>query len=252
LDSGTAGHPAGERLRLTGHLTWLLRAATVPDARYRSPFTQAFDDVWQELAAPMSPAWRGRFLQSCLDYLHAAVWEAQNRARGTPPGTVEYVRRHSSGSRPHLDVIEYATGSRLPVGFHDLPAIRAALTAAADITGWHHDLVALPQDTARGEPNNLVHVIAWERRCDRDTALTLARAQLRRRLHDFDRATARHRRQSRLTRHRNTHGPDATRYLAGLRAWVHTTLTWNASAQARRRRARHRPFVPELIGMDKP
>jgi hypothetical protein len=133
---------------MTGHLTRLLRATTEPDARYRSRFTHAFDDVWQELAAPMSPAWRGRCRQSCLDNLHAAVWEAQNRARGTPPGTVEYVRRHSSGSRPHLDVIEYATGSRLPVGFHDLPAIRAALTAAADITGWHHDLVALPRDTS--------------------------------------------------------------------------------------------------------
>jgi hypothetical protein len=37
--------------------------------------------VWQQLAAPRSPVWRGRFLQRCPDYLDATAREAQNGAR---------------------------------------------------------------------------------------------------------------------------------------------------------------------------
>ena len=232
LDAQCAGEPAGERLRLTGHLTRLLEGTGGPAAGgpYDNRFTRAFDEVWRHLAAPMSHGWRQRFLGHCLEYLHAAAWEAQNRARNTPPSTVDYIhrRRNSSGNGPRLDLVEYAVACRLPTGFHTLPAVRAALTAATDIAGWHNDLVSLPREEARGDPNTRVLAVAQERRCDQETAIGLVRARLRSRMHDFDRSTARHARQA---RHRKTHGPHATRYLAGLRAWVHGTLTWHTDAR---------------------
>ncbi|PSJ27104.1 hypothetical protein B7P34_19410 [Streptosporangium nondiastaticum] len=116
---------------------------------------------------PMSPVWCSRFRAHLAEWEQANVQAGFRRARsGPPPVLGEYVpwRRVSSTLIWHFDLVEYAHGFELPDDFLAGTLHHDVVDCAADVIAWTNDLFSAPKELSRGEPNNLLAVLAHHHR----------------------------------------------------------------------------------------
>ncbi|MGB8943573.1 MAG: hypothetical protein WCD21_25590 [Streptomyces sp.] len=228
LDDEHSLDRSGQRATLTAHVEEV-RNHEQPSKRpplaatSGGPFVAAFSDVWAPLAASMDRAWQVRFTGHCLAYLQATAQEAHHRETGCTPAVGAYLqlRRHSSGSLPHLDLIEYATARPRP---HDMlagAAVRNATDAAADLAAWDNDQASLAKELEAGEIHNLIVLTAREHACSHRQAQHLVAERLHQRQSEFETAT-------RVLSSRGGHR--GREYAQALRAWLDGIRTWNARA----------------------
>ena len=228
LDDEHSLDRSGHRAALTAHVERARNHELPSDGPPLAPasggqFVAAFSDVWAPLTASIDRAWQVRFTGHCLAYLQATAQEAHHRETGLTPSVGAYLRlrRQSSGSLPHLDLIEYATARPRPHCVLPGAAVRDATDAAADLAAWDNDQASLAKEQEAGEIHNLILVTAHEHACSLRQAQRLVTERLRRRQGDFDTAV----------RVLSSHGGHrGSEYAQALRAWLDGTRAWNARA----------------------
>ncbi|HEU4533891.1 MAG TPA: hypothetical protein VFS00_07220 [Polyangiaceae bacterium] len=148
------------------------------------PAVRALVDLWSRSVVGTARGWAPRFAEHYRRFADATREEARLRAGGVRLDLKRNLelRRHTITAMPVLDLIERA----LPAEADALDELR---WLAVDAIAWTNDLASADRELAEGA-DNLVGVLARERRCDRHEAAAIARAMLDERMHDFDAAAA--------------------------------------------------------------
>ncbi|MFD5142664.1 FAD-binding protein [Streptomyces sp. NPDC058401] len=148
------------------------------------PAVRAIMDLWNRSTPATSPQWAGRFAARYRDFADATCEESLLRTRRTPLALSRYVemRRHTITVLPMLALVERGLSGEEG----DLESLREA---TADLVAWTNDLASAERESAEGK-DNLVSVLARERRCTHHEAAAIARTMISERMDAFDAAAA--------------------------------------------------------------
>ncbi len=165
LDEGHVGSGPEQRDLLVQELMAQMpvtpRQSRTP--RVSSPVIAALGDLWRRTAAPMSYAWRSRFVTHYRDFLAFTILPFSRRDRGyeTAMDLNAFVRRRRlfSGCEMSFDLIEAANLSEIPQAVADSDSYRAVRLAANDAISWTNDIFSVRKEMARGDEDHLVAVL---------------------------------------------------------------------------------------------
>lgn len=113
-------------------------------------------ELWPQVAAGGSRAWRQRFAEHCLDCVRAISWNARVRSGVTAwPDLPAYVnrRRTSIGARMFCDMLSVIGELTLDESFYRSSAHDELVSAVCDVAGWINDIFSVSKDVADGEAN---------------------------------------------------------------------------------------------------
>ena len=118
-------------------------------------------DLQRRLRARVTVTWMRRFIRSVAEYFDATVWEATNRARGTTPDVVTYIRVRplTSGLKIDTQFIEISHGIHLPSEVRADPVVSRLTLASNNAVCWANDIISLDKEIKRGDVHNLVLVL---------------------------------------------------------------------------------------------
>ncbi|MEV7831893.1 FAD-binding protein [Streptomyces subrutilus] len=156
--------------------------ATTPDVSV--PAVRAIVDLWNRSTPATSPPWARRFAACYRDFADATCEESLLRAGRTPLALSRYVelRRHTITVLPMLALVERGLSGE----GSGLEGLRGA---TADLVAWTNDLASAERESAEGT-DNLVSILARERRCTHHEAAAIARTMISGRMEAFDAAAA--------------------------------------------------------------
>lgn len=138
----------------------------------RSPFSKAYVDVWQQIAARMSVWWRCRFAAHMAAWFAAEALHCQARLdrKGPCIEQVIAVRRLSSGFLPTLDMAEFTFRSELPAPLVNAIEFTQVRQHCNDSLIWINDIVSAPKEDQAGDIFNLVLCVERRDQCNRAKA----------------------------------------------------------------------------------
>jgi 5-epi-alpha-selinene synthase len=126
----------------------------------------AFANLWERTcsAPPASPGWVERFRSHIEQFFEAASWEAGHRASGRAPALAEYLQRRplTSGMDMYIDLIDVVHDFRFAPEIDEHDLLQQARDLTARSACWVNDILSYPKEQRRGDPNNLVIVLAGE------------------------------------------------------------------------------------------
>ncbi len=165
LDEGhVASDPEARELLVTELLAQMPvtpRGSRTP--RVSSPVVGALADLWRRTAAPMSYAWRSRYVAHYRDFLAFTILPFARRENGYDAAMDlnAFVRRRRlfSGCEMSFDLIEAANLSEVPAAVADSDSYRAVRLAANDVISWTNDIYSVRKELARGDEDHLVAVL---------------------------------------------------------------------------------------------
>ncbi len=139
-----------------------------------SPFDAALEDLAARTRAMTTPVQLRRVTEGLRDWLFGAAWQVSNVERGVMPSLSDYVAMRPSinGTRFSLSWSEIASGIRIPD--HELYSapVQALTEAAGFIVSCDNDLFSYAkEDSQETTDQNIVNVLAHERRCPAEQAL---------------------------------------------------------------------------------
>ncbi|MFD9357903.1 terpene cyclase [Streptomyces sp. NPDC060031] len=151
------------------------------------PCSRAFADIWARSTNGAHPGWVGRCAYEWEYYFATQAHEAIGRLRGAPADMESYlqVRRGIAGTDLPLSLGERAAGIHVPAPAFHSPQLRIMRQAAIDVTFMCNDVYSLEKEEARGDMDNLVLVLEYDRGCTRGEAIAGAREEVRRRVERF-------------------------------------------------------------------
>ncbi|MFC8956124.1 terpene cyclase [Streptomyces sp. NPDC057101] len=153
------------------------------------PCATAFTDLWHRSTHGAPPGWAARTAHEWEYYFATHPHEAFNRLRATPSDMESFlhVRRGVAATALPVSLGERAAGITVPPAALHSPQLRRMRDIAVDVTFMCNDVYSLEKEEARGDMDNLVLVLEYERGLSRGNALTAARAEVDQRVADFQR-----------------------------------------------------------------
>ncbi|MFJ2624825.1 FAD-binding protein [Streptomyces sp. NPDC087532] len=183
LDRGPGnGSPSHVRALMDSLVSVVDGSATTSDLSI--PAVRAIVNLWNRSTPATSPQWARRFAARYRDFADATCEESLLRTRRTPLALSRYVemRRHTITVLPMLALVERGLSGEES----DLESLREA---TADLVAWTNDLASAERESAEGT-DNLVSILARERRCAHHEAAAIARTMISERMDAFDAAAA--------------------------------------------------------------
>ncbi|MFE4513568.1 hypothetical protein ACFRMQ_05105 [Kitasatospora sp. NPDC056783] len=176
--SGTAPRitSAGQLAEVAGKL---LRMLEVPGADLLppDPWVESLMAVRDRIALLATPAQTQRWIAAVREYLLATCWKRDLHHRRRLPSLADYLtlRTPDGGVQMYVAMSEIIGGYRLTDDDLARPEVRALKEMACAVIAWDNDLFSHYKETLTESPCiNLIDVIAAERRCPAQAAVTEA------------------------------------------------------------------------------
>ncbi|MFD6279618.1 terpene synthase family protein [Streptomyces sp. NPDC060209] len=158
----------------------ITRLHRVVDIPWAAPVDDSYGAALRELCLRLgeltTPVQAARWAASFRAYLQGQVWMAANSAQGRIPSLSDHVavRLDSSGVKIFSTLSEIVHGYDLPAADYERHDVRAFVEVFASIIGWSNDLVSYHKERQRSADGygNLVDLIAYERNCSLDDAVS--------------------------------------------------------------------------------
>ncbi|KZT04728.1 terpenoid synthase [Laetiporus sulphureus 93-53] len=117
---------------------------------------------WKRMLKNIGPRCKERFISSMDLYFKAITQQAADRASKHVSELDAYIslRRDTSGCKAGFVLIEYATYIDLPDEVYENLVVQDLMDAANDSVSWGNDIFSYSRERSRGDPHNLVAVIA--------------------------------------------------------------------------------------------
>jgi Terpene synthase family 2, C-terminal metal binding len=140
-----------ERLvQISGRLKGILDG--MPHSSEANTLEASLANFINELTARVTPVQFARFTAAASSYLLAVCWEANNRARFSPPPITAYrhVRHHTGFGPTCIALIDIANNFVLaPEDYHH-PDVSELIRVASVLVGWCNDILSYPKEAASG------------------------------------------------------------------------------------------------------
>ncbi|WP_089102032.1 terpene synthase family protein [Streptomyces hyaluromycini] len=152
----------------------------------QDPLVRAIREQWHRLPESLSPAWRDRFIRHLSRHGQALAWEARLRAGPRVPSLAAFMDlRPWSNGMFMWDLIEAVHPHEAPTPATRTIAWRYLTTCSNQITAWRNDLASFSKESAIGNHDNYVAVLAHTLGCGRKEASTLVERQITSRVGDL-------------------------------------------------------------------
>lgn len=128
----------------------------------RDPLVKAVREQWDITAAPMSSAWRHRFIRHLRCHGQALAWEAVLRRQAHPPTLAAFMALRPWANGMFMwDLVETVHQCEVPTALTHTLSWHYLTTCSNDITAWRNDLASVSRDAACGNHDNYVIVLAY-------------------------------------------------------------------------------------------
>lgn len=222
-DEGAYSDRPDAMMELALQLARVVETPRLDPAEDRHPaVVTALADIRGRLEDVASPVQIARWGAAVRAYLMCQAWEALNRASGVIPSLDQYAASRIDSGSLRATILLQDVGNGFEVPHHQIsdPRVQALIEMTCTIVGWDNDIFSYAKETRRGgDWHNLVAILAHERGCGLNDALTEAVALRDRVLTAYlalrDRVLG-------------DAGPQLTLFIADLDAWNRGNIDWSA------------------------
>lgn len=154
-----------------------------------NPVEAGLADLWARTVPYMSRGWRERFAESTENLLNESLWELSNINEGRIANPVEYIemRRKVGGAPWSAGLVEYATGSEVPVAVAGSRPLRVLKETFSDAVHLRNDLFSYQREIEEeGELSNGVLVLEKFLDCTTQEAADAVNDLLTSRMQQFE------------------------------------------------------------------
>ncbi|NTW01108.1 MAG: hypothetical protein HGA19_07310 [Oscillochloris sp.] len=185
-----------------------------------------FANLWQRSIVNAPYGWVERFGANLKQFFAAHIWEAYNRAYHLPLDLEAYLvwRPLTSGMYMYIDLIEVVHHLTLPPEILLHPLVRQLRTFTARGACWVNDIISFEKEVQRGEPHNLVAILATTQHVSYSEALVRAGA-----IHDQEVYSFINHEQCLLAQP-HLLSPDVQHYIAVLQSYLRGNLDWTSQS----------------------
>lgn len=212
--------------QLVTELDAITTAPTTPSC----PIAAAWSDLWSRMSAGTSSAWQARARDGWIGFYAAFQDEEVYRSSRTVPEFDEFMKlRRYSGYMPAvIPLVERLDEYELPARTLEMDPLRRMVDLVADIIDTANDVHSLEKEEIRGDPQNMVMVIAQRDGCSRDEALRRTIKMINAWIREFCDAHYRIDGMCRRLQLSDRETNDVGRNVEGLRRLVRGYLDWGA------------------------
>ncbi|MBF6176590.1 terpene synthase family protein [Nocardia blacklockiae] len=167
-----------EFARLAGRLLRMLESpgSEIPEPRRA---LRPLADLARRFAEVGTPVQYRRWVLAQRAWLTGVLWQIGNQSDAVMPSLDDYLamRINSAAGEPVTAMIELVTGPQIPADELESPAVRACTEMARMLASLDNDIQSYAKDLHHDEADqNIVNVLAHQRRCSRVAAVRSAMA----------------------------------------------------------------------------
>jgi Terpene synthase family 2, C-terminal metal binding len=168
-----AGAHAGPAA-MTASLIGFLRVLDAPHADWGPPYQRALADVWRRTRRRASTVQQQRLIAAVHGYFLSLVWEANQSAGTVSLADYRLMRPQTAGVPLWLTLVEIGGGYRPDPVELAQPQVQRLHASIAPVINWMNDIRSYPRESQEPDALILPRIIAAERGCSAEQALSIA------------------------------------------------------------------------------